>query len=218
MVRGVLAPLALASCVLAVAEEELVQPAAPTRPHIVFLLVDDFGWANAGWCAPTLPRSVPPQPHRPTVPRHPAARRCADGPWYMGHPRHRGSDMANEVQTPAMDELVRTGIELDRHYVYQFCPSPTTPTPVPQPVRWLTRRRAGSPTRCALQTGRNPLQVNPLNAEPNVANPADPVGGFAGIARNFTGIATKMAAAGFRTHFVGKWGKFPCGRAVACGD
>ena len=60
-----------------------------------------------------------------------------------------------------------------------------------------------SPTRCAFQTGRNPLQVNPINAEvcpqpvphraslwevrvmtlyalinaePNVANPADPVG------------------------------------------
>lgn len=78
---------------------------------------------------------------------------------------HRDADMGNEVQTPSMNELVRVGIELDRHYVYQFC----------------------SPTRCAIQTGRNPLQVNPLNAEPNVANPADPIGGFAGIARNFTG-------------------------------
>ena len=43
--------------------------------------------------------------------------------------------MANEVQTPAMDELVRTGIELDRHYVYQFCPSPGIPTLLAQPPR-----------------------------------------------------------------------------------
>lgn len=49
------------------------------------------------------------------------------------------------------------------------------------------------------------MQVNPLNLEPNVANPSDPVGGFAGIARNFTGIATKLAMAGYRTHFAGKW-------------
>jgi arylsulfatase B len=87
------------------------------------------------------------------------------------------------AETPAMDELVRTGIELTRHYVYQFC----------------------SPTRCAIQTGRNPLQVNPLNLEPDVANPSDPIGGFAGIARNFTGIAAKLAQAGYRTHFAGKW-------------
>ena len=31
------------------------------------------------------------------------------------------------------------------------------------------------------------------------------VSGMAGIARNMTGIATKMAAGGYRTHFVGKW-------------
>ncbi len=100
-----------------------------------------------------------------------------------GWHRAPGTDHSHEVQTPSMDELVRVGIELDRHYVYQFC----------------------SPTRCAIQTGRNPLQVNPLNLEPNVANPEDPVGGFAGIARNFTAIGTKMAAAGYRTHFAGKW-------------
>jgi hypothetical protein len=60
-----------------------------------------------------------------------------------GWHRAPGTDRIHEVQTPSMDALVKVGIELDRHYVYQFC----------------------SPTRCAIQTGRNPLQVNPLNLE-----------------------------------------------------
>lgn len=38
-----------------------------------------------------------------------------------------------EVQTPNLDQLVREGIELDRAYVYKYC----------------------SPTRSALQSGRN---------------------------------------------------------------
>ena len=70
---------------------------------------------------------------------------------------------------------------MDRHYVYKFC----------------------SPSRSALQSGRNPYHVNPLNAAPNIRNPSDPVSGFAGIPRNMTGIATKMKAAGYQTAFFG---------------
>lgn len=59
----------------------------------------------------------------------------------------------DEVQTPNLNELVRTGIELNRQYVYKYC----------------------SPTRSALQSGRNPYHVNNLNLDPTVYNPADPV-------------------------------------------
>ena len=68
-------------------------------PHIVMLLIDDFGWADASW--------------------------------------HRPAGYA-EVQTPNMDALVKSGIELDRNYVFKVC----------------------SPTRSAIQSGRNPIHVN----------------------------------------------------------
>jgi arylsulfatase I/J len=88
-----------------------------------------------------------------------------------------------EVQTPAMDKLVKTGIELDHAYSYKFC----------------------SPTRSCLQSGRLPVHVNVLNLGPEVFNPTDPVSGFAAIPRNMTGMATKLKAAGYSTHQVGKW-------------
>ena len=70
----------------------------PNKPNVLHILLDDFGWADAGW-------------HRPS-----------------GY---------SDVQTPNMDSLVREGVELDRHYVFQFC----------------------SPTRSAMQSGRNPIHV-----------------------------------------------------------
>ena len=47
--------------------------------------------------------------------------------------------------------------------------------------------------------------MNPVNANPGVANPDDPIGGFAGIPRNMTGMATKLTAAGYHTAMFGKW-------------
>ena len=41
-----------------------------------------------------------------------------------------------------------------------------------------------SPTRTAIQSGRNPYHVNPLNADPDIYNPADPVSGMASMPRN----------------------------------
>lgn len=87
-----------------------------------------------------------------------------------------------------MDELVRNGIELDRHYAYKFC----------------------SPTRSALQSGRNPIHVNVQNLDPYNHNPDDPVGGFSAIPRNMTGIAEKMSAAGYVTAMAGKWDAGAC--------
>ena len=117
------------------------------KPHVVFLLVDDYGWANAGW-------------HNDVE-----------------------SSGQREVQTPNMDRLVAEGIELNQHYTFKFC----------------------SPTRSSLQSGRNPIHVNVQNVGPDRANPADPVAGFSAIARNMTGMAVHMKAAGWATAAVGKW-------------
>ena len=120
--------------------ERLTAPAAGKQPHILMILFDDYGWADAGW---HRGYTAPGGEHVPTTP---------------------------EVATPNLDALVKAGIDLNRHYVYKYC----------------------SPSRSALQSGRNPYHVNPLNAEPDISNPDDPVSGFAAIPRNMTGIATKV--------------------------
>merc|ERR1712070_1370464 len=86
-------------------------------------------------------------------------------------------------QTPNMVQLVKEGVELDRHYVYKYC----------------------SPTRTAVQSGRNPIHVNALNLDPDVHNPDDPVSGYAAMPRNMTGMAEHMLRAGYQTHMYGKW-------------
>ena len=62
-----------------------------------------------------------------------------------------------------------------------------------------------SPSRCALQSGRNPVHVNVLNDKIVLHNPADTDSGQQGIPRNMTTIAWKMRAANYSTHFYGKW-------------
>ena len=100
-------------------------------------------------------------------------------------------------------------MELDRNYAFKFC----------------------SPTRSAIQTGRNPIHVNvqskcsSLSFQPSVAshrsaarpdmnpinvNPKDPIAGFSAVARNFTGLGTVMKKGGYSTNFAGKW---DCGSA-----
>ena len=115
-----------------------------TSPHLVFVFLDDFGWANTGVHSPP------------------------------------GS---NESVTPVMDELVSSGLNLDRHHVFKYC----------------------SPSRSAFHTGRNPLHVNVLNSFLDQHNPEDPVSGYQGIPRNMSNIARKLKAANYSTHQVGKW-------------
>ena len=95
---------------------------------------------------------------------------------------HRATP-TREVATPTLDALVADGVELTRHYAYKFC----------------------SPSRSAFQSGRLPVHVNFANAEPTVSNPADPIGGYAGIPVNMTGVAQLMRKGGYRTYFTGKW-------------
>eukprot|EP00966_Prymnesium_polylepis_P151391 3498237-Prymnesium_polylepis.1 len=127
--------------------------AAAAQPHILLVLLDDYGWANAGW-------------HRNYT---------APGGAFV--------PPTAEVATPHMDSLVAAGIELDRAYAYKYC----------------------SPSRSALQSGRDPYHVNVLNADMSIVNRSDPESGFAGIPRSMTGIATKLATAGYATAMFGKW-------------
>ena len=71
--------------------------AAAPKPHIFMVIVDDFGWADAGW-------------HR------------GDG---------GGLPVTKEVVTPTMDQLVKEGIELNRHYVRPTPASGLHPAPRP---------------------------------------------------------------------------------------
>lgn len=108
----------------------------PTKPHILMVLVDDFGWADAGW-------------HRkPSTP---------------------------EVVTPTMDDLVASGVELNRHYVHMMC----------------------TPTRSSFYSGRLPIHVLTILSGPCDKNGAIP--------RNMTGIAHVLKRGGYATHHVGKW-------------
>ena len=115
------------------------------KPHILFMLVDDWGWADVGY--------------------------------------HRNTSK-DDVPTPNIDSLVKEGLQLDQHYVYNWC----------------------SPSRSALLSGRLPIHVNDEAKVSNAAyNPKDPVSGFMGIPRNMTVISAKMKEAGYATHQVGKW-------------
>ena len=101
----------------------------------------------------------------------------------VGYHRTPADDPKGEVQTPTMDSLCREGVELNQSYAFWYC----------------------SPSRSAIQTGRNPIHVNVNNDGLMIHNPADPVSGFAGIPRNMTTIAWKMREAGYHTYFYGKW-------------
>lgn len=71
---------------------------------------------------------------------------------------------SREVQTPVMDQLVREGMELNRHYVHSSCTG----------------------TRTALQSGRFPVHV-----QTSLKNPEDP---SSGMPRNWTGLAEHMSS------------------------
>ena len=103
--------------------------------------------------------------------------------WGWANVGYHRNPPTKEVVTPNIDSLVKQGLELDQHYVFNVC----------------------SPSRSSLMSGRLPIHVNDLNIEPDHYNPNDPVSGFSAIPRNMTGIATKMKLGGYDTHQVGKW-------------
>jgi arylsulfatase B len=88
-----------------------------------------------------------------------------------------------EVATPSIDALVADGIHLTQHFAFKFC----------------------SPSRSALQSGRNPIHVNVNNYMPYMRNPADPISGYSAIPTAMTGWGELMKRAGYDTLFAGKW-------------
>ena len=80
-----------------------------------------------------------------------------------------------EYNTPNIVNLLKEGIELDRHYTYKMC----------------------SPSRSAFLTGRLPVHVNIYNDDPTMVGQ--------GVPENMTMISDKLTGAGYRSHFVGKW-------------
>ena len=113
------------------------------KPHILFVLADDLGWAEVGY--------------------------------------HQEANASEHAPTSTLNGLASEGVRLERHYMHKFC----------------------APSRAAIQSGRSPLHVYALNALHDRYNPDDPIGGFAGIPRNMTGLGSVMAAGGYATHFVG---------------
>mmetsp|Transcript_468 Transcript_468/g.933 ORF Transcript_468/g.933 Transcript_468/m.933 type:complete len:570 (-) Transcript_468:290-1999(-) len=77
--------------------------------------------------------------------------------------------------TPHMNNLVKEGVLLQRHYAYKFC----------------------SPSRSSLLSGRLPIHVNQENSATEQR--------FAGIPLGMTLWPEKLQALGYRTHQVGKW-------------
>jgi arylsulfatase A-like enzyme len=102
----------------------------------------------------------------------------------FGPHRTPADDPTGEVQTPTMSALAAAGVLLNRNYLFWYC----------------------SPSRSALQSGRNPIHVNLNNDDLFLSNPAErTTGGFSGIPRNMTCIGNKMQTAGYETSFFGKW-------------
>jgi hypothetical protein len=177
--------MAVTAAALALAHSLLLLPVAALttttkasaagKPHVFFLLIDDY----VRW---------PQSPFTHGTPLTLSAQEwltCARSQGWAGAGWHNQvlSGGQREVQTPHMDKLVATGINLNQHYTFKFC----------------------SPTRSSLQSGRNPIHVNVQNVAPTLSNPADPVAGFSAIARNMTGMAVHMSRLGYATAAVGKW-------------
>jgi arylsulfatase A-like enzyme len=65
-----------------------------------------------------------------------------------------------------------------------------------------------SPSRSALQTGRNPIHVNVLNMPIGAWNKGDPIGGFAGAPPAMLGLADWLcnsSSSTYACHMAGKW-------------
>ena len=100
----------------------------------------------------------------------------------LGHANVGYHNKNGEVNTPNIDYLVSSGLELNRHYAHYVC----------------------SPTRSSLHSGRLPIHCNLYNGEPNSnINNINPTG----IPSNYTLISEKLKYSkyNYSTHFIGKW-------------
>ena len=87
-------------------------PAGGKKPHIVFVLFDDYGWADAGWHrvdVRTGEGTPDPDVQTPNMDQLVSAAAPCPAP-------------PNSLKGAAAQ--VKEGIEMDRQYVYKYC-SPT---------------------------------------------------------------------------------------------
>jgi len=82
-----------------------------------------------------------------------------------------------QINTPNIDELAVSGLQLNRMYVYRGC----------------------SPSRSSFQTGRLPVHVTMDNGDGGITNPSH------GIPSEMTGFAEKLREADYKTYLFGKW-------------
>jgi arylsulfatase I/J len=80
-----------------------------------------------------------------------------------------------QILTPHMDQMIKEGIMLERHYVFKFC----------------------SPSRSSAISARLPIHVNQENSAT--------VQPYSGIMANFTTFPERLKEAGYSTAMVGKW-------------
>ena len=120
-----------------------------------------------------------------------------------------------EVVTPRMAALARDGILLERHYAYMYCsPSRSAFHTGRNPIHvnvWNDECVAGrtppAPPRRHDFVLPPPPPLSPLTHTTSlrVSNASETQWGQGGIPRSMTGLAAKLAGAGFAAHHVGKW-------------
>ena len=124
--------------------------AAASRPHIVRVLRS----------APTSTRDVALASNRPwSIPSTFQVLALVDDWGWANFGPHRTNatdaelEGSQETHTPILDQLVKDGVLLDRHYAYKIC----------------------SPSRSSLQSGRLAVHVNTENKAVSTYNASDPV-------------------------------------------
>ena len=122
-------------------------PAAGSKPHLAFMLMDDLGWSDTEF---------------------------------------GGSGIADFgfVKTPNMKNLSSESLHLNRHYAYAWC----------------------APSRSSLLSGRIPVHVNVVHSIPTAGIKADPDSSGEGIPAGMKTMGSVLQEAGYKTHYVGKWG------------
>ena len=138
-------------------KEKHIAPAAGKQPHITFILLECVppspraafrggGWGLLG------PSGVADSP------------RCSDYGWAdAGWHRIDDRDPSKDVMTPNMNQLVKEGIEMDRQC--ESASGALLSVPRCAPTAWSAWwwladvYKYCSPTRTAIQSGRNPYHV-----------------------------------------------------------
>lgn len=138
-----------------------------------------WSWQETGWWSRPEAAKTPKQPHRTRTPNNPNHLQlghlmvvcvCVCGGGVHSPLPRRQPPHSSSLATPPSPTLSAWFLADS----YKFC----------------------APTRSALQSGRLPVHVNVVNAEPECVNPKDPVSGFAGIPVNMSTLPAKMAGLG----------------------